>query len=86
MLCGDEAWDVDNLLSYYDNVFRAGWRWYVKKWSHDHRFFPHKNLLCRVEAWQLAVKKAKHVDKNGLGAGATFDLNLDQLVSEVERY
>ena len=75
-LYGDVAWDVDSLLSDYDNVFRAGWRWYpapaVKKKSHDHRFYPPKNLLCRVEAWQLAVKKAKHIDKNGLGAGATY--------------
>jgi len=75
-LYGDAPWDVDDLFSDYDNAFRAGWRWFpapaVKTKSHDHKFYPPKNMLCQVEAWQLAANKTKHTNKKGLAAGATY--------------
>ena len=86
-LYGDKDWDVDDLLSDYENAFGAGWRWFpspsVKTKSHDHKFYPPKDMLPKVQAWQLAANKAQRTDKTGLAAGTIY-LSSPETISFLE--
>jgi hypothetical protein len=44
-------------------------------------FYPPKDMLGRVEAWQLAANKTKQPDKKGVAAAGLPDLAQDLRVS-----